>query len=97
VTEAELQDAVMEALHKFGWLCYHTFDSRKSEVGFPDVIALRDERMFVIEFKTETGKVTPKQFAWLKSFEDIDGVETFVWRPRHLQSGVIDRVIQGKG
>src|SRR5689334_11224759 len=48
-TEKLFQATVEKTLRDRGWLVYHTRDSRKSEAGFPDVIALRAGYMIVAE------------------------------------------------
>lgn len=77
---------------------YHTFDSRKSEPGFPDeIIVLPTQgRMIVAELKAEKGRVTPDQARWLEAFTAIAGTEVRVWRPRHLLSGEIEGTITGR-
>jgi len=65
VKEKELQSSVLEQLRWMGWLCYHTFDSRRSQPGFPDVVAVKGSRLMFVEFKTEKGKVKYEQTEWL--------------------------------
>lgn len=65
VTEAELQSAVIEILKWRGWLPYHTHDSRRSNPGFPDLVAVRGSRLMFVEFKTEKGKIREQQVVWL--------------------------------
>jgi Holliday junction resolvase len=81
MTERELQQAVLDLARTHSWKAYHTFDSRRSEPGFPDLIAIRGERLLAIEFKSEKGKVTPEQSAWLDAFRDVWRVEAMVIRP----------------
>lgn len=42
VRERDFQAAVMELARLLGWRVYHTWDSRKSEPGFPDLVLVRD-------------------------------------------------------
>src|SRR5262245_16025821 len=58
VSERELQNAVIRAARTLGWLVYHTFDSRRSEPGFPDLVMVRDGRLLFVELKGE--RLTPK-------------------------------------
>lgn len=66
-----------------GWtLRYHTFDSRRSDPGWPDLVLFRPPaELIVVELKTDTGKVTPAQQAWLDALCACD-IEAVVWRPR---------------
>jgi VRR-NUC domain-containing protein len=75
------QDTVTRAARLLGWLVYHTYDSRRSVAGFPDLVMLRGARCIVAELKTETGQVKPDQKRWLEAFHLIPLVEVYVWRP----------------
>jgi hypothetical protein len=65
------------------WLCYHTHDSRHSARGFPDLVLVRPRTggLLVAELKTDGGRLTPEQSAWLDAFAAA-GVAAHVWRPR---------------
>ena len=52
--------------------------------GWPDVFLCRGHRLVCAELKSEAGKVTPKQTAWLLALGGA-GVEVFVWRPSDLE------------
>lgn len=80
MSERELQDAILDYATLRNWRTYHTFDSRHSSSGFPDIILCRRERLLAIELKSDTGRITGEQLAWLGSFADA-GAETYVWRP----------------
>ena len=73
----------------FGWAFYHPFLSKWSERGWPDVTLLRvqDKRLIFAELKTDRrkSKLTPDQARWLWALRKIPGVETKIWRPRHLE------------
>lgn len=71
----------------------HIYDSRRSEPGWPDLALVRD-RLVLIECKTETGRVTATQSAWLTAL-DRASVEVYVARPRHLQH--LSRILQARG
>lgn len=81
VTERDWQQTITEAAQVLHWLCYHTYDARRSEPGFPDLICVRDGRVLAIECKTERGKTTPAQEAWLALLETVPGVTAMVARP----------------
>ncbi len=82
MTEAELQETVREIAKTTGWLYYHTYRSRRSPAGFPDVVLVRPPRVVFAELKSDTGKVTKEQRMWLDELlKCVGAVETYVWRP----------------
>ena len=76
---------------------YHTGDSRKSEPGFPDELILLPDagRRIAAELKTEGAKPALAQARWLDAFAAC-GFEVYLWRPRHLLSGEIERILRGE-
>lgn len=62
--ESDFQRTVIEMAQHLGWLCYHTYDSRRSQEGFPDLVLVRDRVLFV-ELKSERGKQSPAQREWM--------------------------------
>ena len=85
VTEKQFQATVIAMAKTCGWMVYHTHDSRKSEPGFPDLTMTRNGRMVYAELKTQSGRTTPEQDAWLAALAECDGNEVFVWRPSDFQ------------
>jgi hypothetical protein len=79
-SEAELLALVREAAGRFGWRSYHTHDSRRSEAGFPDLVLARGGELIFAELKSERGRVSETQRAWLADLEAA-GCEVHVWRP----------------
>ena len=86
--ERELQQAVQEAAALFGWLYYHTYDSRRSNPGFPDLVLARNGTILFVELKSQTGKVSPEQQTWL------DAVGGIVWRPSDWLDGTITETLR---
>lgn len=82
VLEKEWQQQVVALLHVLGYRCYHTHDSRRSQPGFPDIVAVRD-RVVYLELKREKGVVADKQRDWLGALHRA-GAEVYVARPRHF-------------
>jgi hypothetical protein len=81
---------IVEAAWLLGWrreLIYHTFDSRRSTPGFPDLVLVRAPRVIFAELKTDAAPQTlpPDQQVWMYELLRCPGVEYFVWRPRHWQ------------
>lgn len=81
MTERDLQDAAMALLKLHGYRTYHVYDSRRSAPGFPDIIAVRGERLFAIECKAERGRTTRPQREWLTALMGVKQVDAFVLRP----------------
>lgn len=79
VSEKQFQSAVIALAKRHLWLCYHTFDSRKSQAGFPDLVLVRDRIIFA-ELKTETGRPTADQERWLEGLREA-GAEVHLWKP----------------
>lgn len=68
--EKSLQEALRQAFLLYGWLYYHTYDSRENPAGFPDIIAVHPltGRIIVWELKAEDKKVEKTQREWLDAF-----------------------------
>lgn len=81
MTEKQWQQLVVDAARANSWHVYHTFDSRRSEPGFPDLILVRDTEMLVIELKRERGTVTLDQERWLRAFSGVAGITVMVAHP----------------
>lgn len=92
MTEAQWQDVVVEAAHRFGWRVAHF---RRATVrhgrvatpvaydaaGFPDLVLVTEGRILFVECKTDRGTVSPEQRAWAEWLEAA-GQDARVWRPR---------------
>lgn len=85
MTEVELQTAVVALLVEAGAIVppYHTHDSRRSEPGFPDVVAWLPGRVVVVECKAERGRLTLEQEAHLAA-ASAAGAMALVVRPATL-------------
>lgn len=88
--EKTFQAQVIQLAKLWRWECYHTFDSRRSEAGFPDLVMTRKGRMIVAELKVEDNDPTPKQLMWLAAFRAM-GVPTYAWWPKDWPE--IERVL----
>ena len=103
LSESKWQAEVCKHAHAAGYhLQYHTYDSRRSASGFPDLFLgrlLPRPRLVIAECKTNTGKVTVEQHAWLGFFRSIAAlcpgvIAVCVWRPRDRDE--VLRVLSGK-
>lgn len=81
ITEARFQTQVLELAAAMGWKAYHTRDSRGSAPGFPDLVLTDGRRVIFAELKTERGKPTADQLAWLSDLEHAQAVDAYLWRP----------------
>lgn len=94
VSEAQLSSQLDELRNLAGWdLSYHTYDSRRSPYGFPDVVLTKVPRVVFAELKTETGQPTFEQWFWLWTLQQCPGVEAYLWRPSDMASGEIARIL----
>lgn len=84
VLEKEWQRQVVQLAKTLGWRSYHTFDSRRSTHGFPDLVLVR-ERVIYLELKRERGKLTDEQADWLLALLEA-GAHAYVARPRDLEA-----------
>lgn len=93
MTEKTLQRRVEQHAAQFGWLCYHTYDSRRSQPGWPDVFLAHPTGVVLVrELKTMRGRVTKDQRTWLHALE-ASGLDVGIWRPIDLLNGEILRTL----
>jgi hypothetical protein len=79
--------AVVRLAREQKYLVYHTWSSKRSPEGFPDLICARaGSPLLAIETKTDTGQVTPAQAAWLEALAGCTGVVAEVWKPSALDA-----------
>lgn len=82
--EKLFQAQVIQIAKRLRWKVYHTYDSRRCEPGFPDLVLVR-ERVLFRELKTDTGRVSSAQNAWGDALMKA-GCDFKIWRPRDLKS-----------
>ena len=86
-TEKAFQDIVRGFASLMGWHnIYHTHDSRRSDLGFPDLVMVRDAVVLFVELKTQKGKVRPEQESWGQALVQVEGaapchIKYRIWRP----------------
>ncbi len=80
MTERQLLDAVRDACRWSGLLVYHTYDSRRSEPGYPDVTVCGPRGVLFRELKAERGRLTSEQRTWLDRLTQA-GADARVWWP----------------
>ena len=93
MTHAQLQNQVRLVCKRLGnWRVYHTYNSKRSDPGFPDFVLVRRQaslaypgRLVFSELKTEGDKPTIPQEDWLDDLaHSVPGVETYLWYPKDL-------------
>lgn len=89
MSEAEFQAAVLQMAKLHRVKAYHTFDSRRSVAGYPDLTLVGGRGTAFRELKTMTGKVSPDQLAWLDALAQA-GQDVGIWRPDQLRTDVLD-------
>src|SRR5690606_36045745 len=92
MSEAQLLATIRQVCRTLGLLCYHTYDSRRSEPGFPDlvIVGLGPGAVLYRELKSERGRLRPEQRIWLDALSRA-GQDADVWRPGDFYSGRITR------
>lgn len=87
MTEAQLQQTIIEACDVLGLPVFHIRDSRRNMgEGFPD-LCIADWRAGVVRFwelKTERGRTRPRQQEWLSLLTACRDVDVQIIRPVHL-------------
>jgi hypothetical protein len=89
LSEADWQRRVTDACRRYGVMYHHCRPARRESggystpieghAGFPDlVLCWPDGYVLLVELKSDTGRLSPQQVAWL----DRLGNMAEVWRPR---------------
>ena len=94
MTEKEFLQQVRDLAKLCGWLVYHTYDSRRSPEGFPDLVLVRGNQIIFAELKSERGKARPEQRMWLDALEKVCNVEVHLWRPGDWNE-IVERLGRG--
>lgn len=94
ITEKQLQECVRKLCKLLGCAYFHVHNSKRSPPGFPDcVIITTDRRVIFAELKTERGKLSIAQQAWLEWLRE-GGQRAYVWRPSDWKDGTIERAVR---
>ena len=81
VSEKAFMDTILQAAEIYGWFAYHTYDSRRSTAGFPDLVLIKPPKVIFLEVKREKGRLTVAQAGVLAMLEDCSEVQAAVVRP----------------
>jgi len=74
-------DDLVEKAGLTGWMAYHTYDSRRSTAGFPDLVLVKPPVVIFAELKTEKGVASKEQEKWLEQLGLCTELEVHLWRP----------------
>jgi len=88
VKESELQTKVIQTCNWYGLRYYHTFDSRHSAAGFPDLVIVGPYGVLFVELKGTKGVLSPQQAAWIDELQ-VAGSEAMVVRPHDFDDLVL--------
>lgn len=90
MTENQLQAVIIANAKRSGWLVYHTFDSRRSQAGYPDLHLVHPVLKISLlrELKTQKGTLRPEQKTWITALEAA-GLNIAIWRPVDWFNGSI--------
>ncbi len=108
--ESILQQNTIDLFRRCGWLVHHNYESRMSEPGFLDIVAVKKPNVIFSEIKSQKGKLTkaklnkhgrlmPGQEDWFAQLQGCP-VKSFVWRPSDWEDIVkiatesIDKIAQ---
>ena len=95
-TEKQLQEHIVGLARGLGWKAYHTYDSRRSEPGYPDLHLVHpiQRRSLFRELKSRRGVVSPDQIEWGQALAAA-GQDFDVWRPADVINNRVLYVLQG--
>lgn len=88
ISEAQFQAQVLQLAKLCGWSAYHTFDSRRSHKGFPDLILTRvvecRGELLALELKRDEAaarRVTAEQMRWIEMIDLVPGCRARLCTP----------------
>lgn len=88
-SEADFQANVIKIAEANGWAVWHDNDPRRNTAGLPDLILIRGAVLLWLELKTEKGKESGAQKAFIKRLQQVKYVSADVVRPHDM-----DRIVQ---
>jgi hypothetical protein len=81
ISEAQFQWEIVKLARRHGWAAHHHFDSRKSEVGWPDLVLIRGPKIIFRELKVRGNTLSAAQANWIDLLI-IAGQDAAVWTER---------------
>ena len=86
MSEDDLLKAVVKLAELRGWRVHRVPDGEHNQrapatnAGWPDLLFAREGRIVVAELKSDVGRLTSNQQAWLDLLEEAC-IDTHIWRP----------------
>lgn len=82
MSEGEFQTWVIATAKIHGWdaeLIYHTYDSKKSTPGWPDLVLAKPPRVFFWELKSMDGDEPKAQKKWIRTLKECGQAAEFIY------------------
>lgn len=93
-SEDGLLTAILEAAALIGWKAHHDRRSdlarQQGDPGFPDLVLARNGVVMFLELKSEAGRPTTDQHAWLAELP----VESYAVRARVVRPSDLDALLK---
>lgn len=80
MSENAFQQKILDLCGWLGLHVYHTYDSRRSQAGFPDLVIVGPHGVIFAELKSTKGRVSVTQQEWLDRLAAADA-RVHLWRP----------------
>lgn len=104
MSENDLLKCVLDLAKVYGWRSYHarpamTAKGYRTPVqgdgkGFPDLVLVRTAELIAVELKSEKGRLTDDQQAWIDTLWSSQ-TPAYIWRPSDWADGSILRTLSG--
>ena len=108
MSEAQLQQAAIEAAKMHGYLVTHFRPGQSSsgkwttpiqgDAGFFDLALARPGkpgRLLCVELKSQKGRINEAQQRWFDALTYAPPVETYLWTPSQWLDGTILKILRG--
>ncbi len=85
LSEEDWQQQIITCARANGWLAYHTYMSKHSAEGFPDLVLVKPPRIIFWECKTERkrSQPSPEQEEWIRRLKLCRQIYADFVRPHH--------------
>lgn len=90
MNEEQFRWQIRDIAKLYGWnMQYHTYNSMRSQAGWPDEVLCHPihRRVIFVELKSEKGNLSDAQRSWLIVLNAC-GLETAVWRPKDIPTAI---------
>ena len=84
MTETELLKNLRSEAVKCGWKVYRAQFSMYSVRGWPDLVCVKNGRVFAWELKTPRGTISKAQEEWIEALKAVPGIDARLVYPADL-------------